>query len=396
MTTILSLTVSDVLTTTPSESRPTSSVGAASNSTFHLTTPEIVVIVVGSVVFCLLSLLIVFWFLRRLRQKYRYPEDASKNLDSVETASGAFTDLKPPFQDDWRSISEHGETPSLLTARTQQSFNRSSAASETQYLRDAYARPSSFVNDYEAPVTYETPTVPSDSIQSPTNTAGSETATFQPSFSNPTTGFAPLRIHKKSRNNSNGSGSVPTSPDSGLEADETGSLYSEASASISYPSKSFLRTVTPPPVPPIPLHFNTTIQSTPLESVLSTGMQEDEKTTINPYRAPYLSASPPSLRFSKEVDEAEIYNVARLIYSRQSKAAKARDRESRASSIVSHIERSGSIRPVILPEEEAVSEPYRPRYYRLKQKKNSHSSNLSPTYYSHGSFLSMSHSQEGS
>jgi hypothetical protein len=108
-----------------------------------------------------------------------------------------------------------------------------------------------------------------------------------------------------------------------IDSDDSASLYSEASASTPYASKPFQETNVPPLISP---GFTSPTHSPP---------------TIS------LSAPPPLLRLDEdeaEGDETEVYNVAKLIHSRLQRAP---DPPSRNSSIVSHIERSGSIKPVL-------------------------------------------------
>jgi hypothetical protein len=158
-----------------------------------------------------------------------------------------------------------------------------------------------------------------------------------------------------------------------LETDDSASLYSEASASAStpFPSTSFLGTTPLPPVP-IPVRSTTPTQS----RVRSVRRREQEEIII---KKPLVSEP---LKFNRdeaeEEDKTEIYNVAKLLQSRQSKLPIDPNRFSRNASIVSHIERSGSIKPVISPSGEEQLEPYRPRYYRLKQRRESYASNFPP------------------
>jgi hypothetical protein len=167
--------------------------------------------------------------------------------------------------------------------------------------------------------------------------------------------------------------------------DDSSSLYSRASASASaYFSRSSLETVKAPPVPPIPAHFLPTRSPTtlPEDTVdIVTAPIPDKEDTIPKLFLPPL----PSIKLSisegngeeEEEDKSQIYNVAKLLQSRQAKLRK--DDVSRNTSMVSHIERSGSINVVLTPTEEEGSESYRPRYNRLKQKKEYNKGSSSPS-----------------
>jgi hypothetical protein len=376
-----SSTISSVLTTiTPS--------ALSSNSGANNTSTDIVIII-GSVGFGLLILLFLIFVIalrRRSRhQKYEHPEDCSKSVIAIESSQ--------PSEDDLHSMFNYAEADPLIATETKQKF----PPSLSQYLKDTYTRPSSSsVENYSAGMaTHETPIVSLDIAQSAKDNVGFEIAAFhsgRPSYSKSTIKLAPLSIPEKTLNHSKGERSHPQRtvsrksskpPDSGCETDDTASLYSMASASAcTYFSKSSLETMKPPPVPSIPIHF-----PSPTQSTLPKGTDvivNDEEKIITKSLPPLSSFLLPPLKFNgdngEEVeDETQIYNVAKLLQSRQAKLAK--DAPSRKSSIVSHIERPGSISATISP---TGGKSYRPRYYRLKQKRdarnNSFASNLSPTH----------------
>lgn len=380
----MSATISTVSTTiTPSA---LSSTADSEGKTHTLTSTEIAVIVSVATVFLILLILVCVIVLRRShRQKYEHPEDGSKSVDAVESSLAS-----KPSKDDLHSTFKRAEADPFIITETEQRL----PPSESRYFKDAYTRPSSSVkNYYEGLATHETHIVSLDTAQSPKDNVGFETVALhsgRSSSSKSTIKLTPLSIPEKSLYHSNGERSTkravsrksskPT--DSGWETEnDSASLYSVASASASnYFSNSSLETIKPPPVPPIPIQFTSPIQST-LPKGTDTIVRRDEENLITK-SPPLLSPSLPSLKFNEdngvevEEDETQIYNVAKLLHSRQSRVP---DAPSRSSSIVSHIERSGSIRPISLTNEES----YRPRYYRLKQKrdtKDSYTPNLSPTH----------------
>ena len=238
-----------------------------------------------------------------------------------------------------------------------------------------------------------------DVSQYPIDNVGFETAALRPYRPSPSKSkikLPPLIIPENIPFNVNGDGSTSKSStvsrtsskplESGWELDsnDSASLYSEASATSTF-SKSSLETIRPPPVPPIPIRFSLPTQSklpkSPGVNIVSAAPRLDEDESINKILPPLPSLLPlPSFKFhgdnGEDEDETQIYNVAKLLQSRQSKLPQVpKDAVSRNASLVSHIERSGSISVVISPEES-----YRPRYYRLKQKRDkddSFSSNLS-------------------
>ena len=325
-------------------------------------------------------LLILFYFLvlRRRRQKYRHPEDKSKTVDTIESPPNSGF-VSKSFQDDWGSVPQHGRTTSLFT--NQQNPNHSLVTNGSQYLKHPYSYPSSFTNERLA--ARETHYTPSDQTQSPTDTLGPEFKSLRSNSTSSTIKPPPLSIPQTSLNHSNGKRSTKRKDlrqmsQLSLQTDDSASVYSEASAARSTPppSTSFL-VITPLPPVPIPLRSTSTTQS----GVMSIRRREEEETIIN---KPLLSEPLPALKFNRdeaeaEEDRTEIYNVAKLLHSRQSKLPIDSNRFSRNPSIVSHIERSGSIKPVISPLGEEQSEPYRPRYYRLKQRKDSYASNSAMT-----------------
>jgi hypothetical protein len=303
-----------------------------------------------------LILIFVITLRRSRHQKYEHAEYCSKSVDDIDSPQAS--------KDDSHSIMfNRAEAYPLITTETDQKL----PPSESQYLKDAYTRSSSspVKNDYAGLPTRETHIVSLDIAQSPKdNNVGFEIASLhsvRPSSSKSKIKLAPLAIPEKALNRSNGKRSHPNKinsrklsipPDSGWETDDSASIYSMASAAT-YFSKSSLETIKPTPVPSIPIHFTLPTQS-----------------TLPP--PPLSSLSPPSVVEVVEEeleDETQIYNVAKLLHSRQAKLPPPKDSSSsnaaalsRNSSNVSHIERSGSI---ISPTDE---KSYRPRYYRLKQK----------------------------
>ena len=391
-----SSTISTVSTTITSSALSSSTAKSDSNTKINaLNTTEIAVIVSIAIGLLILIILVFVIVLRRRHRpphpKYEHSEDGSKFVDAVESPQVSF--MLKPSKDDLHSMFKRAEADPFIITQTEQRL----PPNEPQYLNDAYTRPfSSVKNDYEGLATHEMHIVSLDTAQSPTDDVGFEAAALRssrPSSSRSTIKLAPLSIPEKTLNRSNGERSIKRAvsrksskpPDSAWETDDSASLYSAASASAShYFSKSSLEPVKPPPVPPIPIQFTSPTQSTLPKGtdVIVIAHRRDEEKIITK-SPPLLSLSLPSLKFNgdnvEEVEEDEnetqIYNVAKLLHSRQSKLPK--DVPSRNSSIVSHIERSGSIRPVISPTDE---DSYRPRYYRLKQKRDSYASNLSPTH----------------
>ena len=330
--------------------------------------PTQITVVILSVAAGLLILLFLIFVMSRCRsrsQKYEHPENCSKSMDSFISPQPSKNDLQSKFK--------RAEADPLII---EQKF----PPSDSQYLKDAYTLPSPSVKNDSAGLASHIFSL--DITQPPKDNVEFEIATLhsgRPSSSKSTIKVPLLSIPGKTLHRSNGlrsnKGTVPREyskpSDSGWETDDSASLYSVASASAySYISNASLATIKPPPVPPIPIHFASPAQST---------LPKDTDVIVKRYELPPLpSFSPPSL-FSgdngEEVDD-EIYNVAKLLQSRQLKLPK--DAISRDSSIVSHIERSGSINVIIPPTDE---KSYRPRYYRMKQKRvteDSSSSNLSP------------------
>ena len=255
--------------------------------------------------------------------------------------------------------------------------------------------PTSPVRDYSRGglATHETHVVSFDvAQQSPKANEGFGTValhSYRPNASKSTIKLAPLIIPQNIPMSSNGEhsakGTITRKPsDSGLSEDSA-SLYSVPSESAStYLSRSSsLATIKPPPVPPIPVHFTSPTLSTfsrRSDVTVTPPRPYDEEESISRLLPPLPSF--PRLTINGEDDrETEIYNVAKLLQTRQAKLSREqKDSISRNASKVSHIERSGSISAVISPTDE---ESYRPRYYRLKQKRDitkvPFPSNLSPS-----------------
>ena len=364
-----------------------------------LTTAQIAIVVgsVGCAVLVILILILVISLRRSRHQKYEHAENCSKSVDDIDSPQAS--------KDDSHSMMfNRAEADPLIITETEQNL----PPSESQYLKNAYTRPSSspVKKFYAGLPTYETHVVPLDIVQSPPkdNNVGFEIAPLRsgrPSSSKSTIKLAPLTIPAKALNRSNGKRSHPNRtnsrksskpPDSGWETDDSASLYSVASAAT-YLSKSSLETIKPTLVPSIPIRFTTP----PTQSTSSLPKGTTDVIMTESSSPPLSSLSPLSLKFngnnnSEKIveeeleeleDEIQIYNVAKLLHSRQSKLPPSKDSPSsnaalsRNSSNVSHIERSGSI---ISPTDE---KSYRPRYYRLKQKKDRDpftSNLLSPTH----------------
>lgn len=374
----------------------TSSALSSNSRKGSLSLPDIA-IVIGSVTIGL-SILICLVFvvsIRRSRRKnakeHGHPEDNSKCLGAVESQESF---VAKPHKNDMHSMFKRAEADPLITTKTAQRV----PLSESQYIKDAYTRSTSSVKNYYAGLaTHETHTIPLIIGQYPEDNVGFETAALhsgQPGPSKSTIKLAPLTIPGKIPNRSNGERSIKKTAsrkstkhlDSDCDSDDSASLYSVASASVYYP-KSSLETIKPPPVPSIPIHFVSSTQSTVPEGtdVAMIPPGRDEEKPISKSLPPIPSLSLPSLKFNGDngeeaEDETQIYNVAKLLQSRQARLQLPKDGPSRNASVVSHIERSGSISALLSPTDE---KSYRPRYYRLKQKRNttrdSISSNLSST-----------------
>ena len=374
-----SSTISNVSTTTTP-----SAVSSSSTSESKALSTEQIAIVIGSVsvgLLILLSLVFVSYLRRSRHQKLAQSELESKCVDGGESQETFM--LKPSKH----SMYKRAEADSFITSN-----------SESQYLKDAYSRPTSSVRTYYTGLpTHEAHSLSLDITRSPKDNV--ETAPLRselPSSSKPTIKLAPLTIPGKIPSNSNRNRTIKgtisrklTKPfDSGWDSDDSASLYSVASATASasasaHFSKPPQETIMPPPVPPFPVHFASPAQSTlprgtGITLVTPTPYEEETTTNLLP---PLRSITPLSLSLNRddgEEDETQIYNVAKLLQSRQGNSLMVpEDAVSRNASVVSHIEREGSISVVITPTNE---KPYRPRYYRLKQKrdkKDPFSSNLS-------------------
>ena len=380
---MVSYTISTVLTTTTP-----SALSSNSETTKTTLTPTQVGIVIGSVAIGLLILTFLIFVIYKRRshhQKYEHPEHCSKSMDAIESSRLS--------KDGFHPMCKQAEADSLITTKSEQRL----PLSDSQYFKDAYTRPSSSVKNYYAGVaTHETHVVSLDVAQSPKNDVEFDIATLRPNSSKSTIKLAPLTIPERTLNRSNGqrftkgtaSRKSSKPPDSGWDTDDSASVYSVASASApAYYSKSSLETIKPPPVPAIPIHFISPSQSTlpKATDVIVIDNKRDEEENLIKSPLPPPPPPLPSFKFNgdngeevDEEDETQIYNVAKLLHSRQAKLPK--DAPSRNSSIVSHIERSGSISGITSPTED---QSYRPRYYRLKQKRDtrdSYASNLSPSY----------------
>lgn len=332
------------LTTASTTSTPSS---ISSTKSHGLTTTEIV-IVISSVASGVLLILILVYFIivcRPRRQKYHRPE-STRSQDLESTPPGF---ASKSSKDDLYSISlkdgYRSPPPAFASKPTKDDLH-------SIFLKDGYRSPP-FVGNYEGLPTHESHIVSLGGAQK--------------------IKIAPLKIPQKPINRSNGVRSnirtgTRRSSNSSLEADDSASIYSEASAYFPEPS---LPSVIPPPMPILPLRFNkstpsTLPKNTESDVVVISRRQNEEEATSSP---PSLSAPLPSLKLNEDEeaeDQTEIYNVAKLLHSRQAKLPKRSSLLSWRSSTVSHIERSGSIRSSV---GEPESEPYRPRYYRLKQKK---------------------------
>ena len=361
--------LSTVPTTTASS--PTSSASASASATknhsgSHLTTAEIVEVVIVSLGFFILLVLVATYSLAlcRPRKKSQHSDERYKCVDTLESPAVS----KKLSQDDWPS---DGKTAAHLTTHPQRSLDRSSVFTESQYWKDAYTLPSPFVNDYERLEAQEPHSVPLNNPHSPRDTEQFDTATLHSARSsswNSTVKLPPLSIPQRPLYYSSGRGSIKRNgsrhSSKTIDSEDSVSLYSEASA--------YTPTPTSPPVLPIPIHVTQPTSPDTVDVVGSTSKQEENIIKSPPTASLSASLALPKLNGDEaEEDEIEIHNVAKLLYSRRSKELQSLDTPSRNTSIVSHIERSGSIKPAILSPVEEESEPSRrPRYLRSKQKRN--------------------------
>jgi hypothetical protein len=297
----------------------------------------------------LIALLIYLITLCRPRHgKYQHPKNRSGVVD-VESNQGV--SVSKSSKDDSNSI-------------------------DFRYSEDGYPRPTSFINKYESLATLETHTISIGNTQPPKDNVefdNSELLSISPRSSLKIK-LAPLSIPESPLNHANRGRSIKRSNpfEPGLEeTDDAASVYSEASAYPNYSEPSII----PPPVPSIPLHFITTPstlpKSTDSNAIEITRKPHEEETII--IEPPSLPAPKPSFKSSGDNrDEAEaqteIYKVAKLLQSRQAKLPNIHNSTSRHLSTVSHIERSGSIKPVFSSSGEQELESYR---QRLKQKQAS-------------------------
>lgn len=324
---------------------------------------------------------------RKNAKKCGHPEDTAQYLSAVGSQESI---ASKPSKEDMHSMFKRAESDPLIITKTEQRF----PLTESQCIKNAYTQSTSSVKNYYAGLaTHETHTVSLDIPRYPENNVRFETATLDSGRPNPsksTIKLAPLVIPGKMPNRSNRGRSIkktasrksskPIDPglDSGSDSGDSASLYSVASASASasvYYSKSALETIKPPPVPSIPTHFASASsnQLTYPESpdVVVIAPEPDDEKTISKTQPTLPSLSIPTLKFNgangEESGEDEIYNVAKLLQSRQAKLQLPNDVPSRNASIVSHIERSGSINAILSP---TYEKPYRPRYNRFKQKRD--------------------------
>jgi hypothetical protein len=326
----------------------TSTPSSISSTKNHaLTTTEIVIIIasVASGVLLILILVYIVIACRPRRQKYHRPENTRSQVVDVETTPPA--SASKPSKDDLYSKDGYRSPPPVFVSKPVQDDLYSVS------LKDRHRSPP-FVNNYESLTTHESHIV---------SLGGAQRIKL-----------APLKIPQKPSSRSNGLHSNKRTgthrlSNLSLEADDASSVYSEASAYLPEPSlPSFIR----PPMPTLPLRFNKSTSSilpknSGSDAIVISRKQSQEEPVINSFPPPSLSAPPPSLTLNEDeeaADQTEIYNVAKLLHSRQAKLPK---RSSRRFSTVSHIERSGSIRSSA---GEPESEAYRPRYNRLKQKKD--------------------------
>jgi len=409
---------------------PTVTSSAASKQI--ILTSKQIAIVVGLVALGLLILLSPVFVigLRRLRRRKKYEQsedDDSKRVDASESQemfaskpsklslfnpqeADPFIEylLKNPYTRPNSSVKDYypGHEAHVVSLDFTQS-PKDIVGFETVALNSDPPPTSSVRNYYGGHATHQTHVVSLDFPQSPKDIVGFETValhsdppptssvvsldvvaqspkdnirfetvalhSYRPNSSSKSTiKLPPLIIPSNIPMNSNGDRSakatVSRKPSDSGYSEDSASLYSVPSVSASsYLSRSSLETIKPPPVPPIPAHL-----ASPTLSTFSRGT-DVTVTPPSPHDeesfARLLPPLPsfPRLSLNGEEDETDIYNVAKLLQTRLSKLPRGRkDSISRNASMVSHIERSGSISAVISPTDE---ESYRPRYYRLKQKK---------------------------
>ena len=366
-----------------------SSSGAQKTS---LTGTDIAIVIVAVGLGLLVLIIPIFVIARRRsrqQKKYEHPEECSKSVDADDSPQHSKDDLHSDFK--------HAEAAPLFTTTESKHIL---PLTESQYVKDAYTRqpsPPSVKIYYAGLPTHETHTVSLDRIaQSPKDDVGFENVGFEVatlhsrSSSGSTIKPTPLSIPEKSPDRSDdgqcstkGTVSRKSSkaPDPGWESDDSASLYSVKSASAHFSNPS-LETMKLQPESSIPIRLPspTLLKGT---DVIAIAERRDEETIIKSLPLPSLSLPSPIFNGDNggetqvEEDETQIYNVAKLLHSRQSRLPKDSDELSRNASIVSHIERSGSITS---PTDEKSS--YRPRYTRLKQKRYTNNMNIRNSFVS--------------
>ena len=362
-----STTSTSTVLTTITSSALSSTATSESRGNAH-TSAEIIAISIAIFLFMLFIPGVVMALRRQYRPKYEHPEHGTKSMDAIQFSQEYL--VSEPSKDNFRSILKRAEVLDPLTiTETEQTL----PTCQSQFPKVTYhdTLPSPPVKDcYEdLPAHEDHITSLNSTAQYPNDNIGSKTATLRsssPSSSKLTIKLPPLIIPGKTLNNSNGERSGLSKKtvsrkssrplDSSCETEDSFSLYSMASASSYFPKPS-QETIKHPPMPPLPNRFASPTQSTSSNGtdVIAIANMRDEENLIT-ILPPSLSLSPPSFKFNGDngeeaEDVTQIHNVAKLLYSRQARLPKEAA-ASRHFSLTSHIERSGSIRPVITHKDE--------------------------------------------
>lgn len=367
---------------------PSSEANSRSNSNRVLNAVEVGTISAAAVV-VLLGLLALIWFLvRRRRSKKKRNCPSNQNTDEKYAE-----DTK--FFPDKLSSENTGKTPLLQVPSLHSRGNSSSTDSdvESQYYQDGRSSPylaSSFSSHEDNVIVHQPPDVLHNIPLDDTPTAAqshegymhpaaltpsasyrpvSQYEPFQPPHSQPSQAqtqppakpVAQPPSRRPSRKQSVRTSPMPrhASPalydphptDAGYDSDDSASLYSQASASTRYTSQTRLSTVA-------------------LSSINNPGMTSYMPTIPQSPAHPSSSSAVGDRQGSQEggLTTEEVVMVATLLKSRQRKTSNP-DPPSRSDSVVSHIERKGSIKPAktIIDSEGYTSRRLRSKYLEKKR-----------------------------
>ncbi|CAA7263134.1 unnamed protein product [Cyclocybe aegerita] len=360
----------------PTTSEPSNA--SASQSTSGLNTGEtIAIVVVAAMLVLAVATVVAFKVVRRRqlqknsRSGYDQGSESGRSIESSEK----YSDVKDtPYTESRRSFIETRGIAPLLDPQAHYSpFDNDRRNSQTgdaaplhssEYesegvcqehaatLADATPRPQSTAGTQLETVALHPPSAPSRTdvklqpLIIPDNRA-SIAATF------------PTRRPSRTRRSVRSSKHASRALDGGYDSDDSASLYSQASAGTQQSVRSTLAisasTIQAFPLPNVP------ISSSPAHTPDEDGiLRGSPRSLFDPVPLP------PADSTEDGVERSDTLVVASLLKSRTKHISA--NQPSRSSSLVSHIERNGSIKPAISPiGEEGERETARERYLRMKK-----------------------------